>query len=134
MPNFRGSPRVIRAVLPLGTGAVTTQTKLIGMSEVRGRVREIRFAGQGAVTGTSITAAVHKLSADGNTSTSLQSAARDIKLTTGNDETKITASLASNRSTLVLTKDQLLECIITAGSITAGPGDVVVEIVVEPLA
>lgn len=134
MPNFRGSPRIIRRTLPLGTGAVSTGTFLLGFSEVKGRVTAIRYGGQAAVTGTAITAEVKKTSTDGNTDTTLQSAATDIKLTASTDETKIAASLTTTQQDLNINKDQLLQVVITCTAITAGPGDVVVEVVVDPRA
>lgn len=134
MPNFRGTPRAVNRVIALGTSTVTTGTHLVGFAHVKGRIKAVRFGGQGAVTGTSLTAEVKKVSADGDTSTSLQSAAKDIKLTTSTDETELEASLSTTAGALDVLKGQLFEVVITADSVTAGPGDVVVEVEIEPRA
>ena len=134
MPNFRGSPRQVAVVLALGTGAVSTQTKLVGASPCKGKVLEVYFVGQAAVTATSLTAEVKKVVVGGGSSTSLQSAATDIKLTGSTDDIKVAAALSSDSTVRALSKDQIIEVVITADTCTAGPGDLAVVVLIEPRA
>lgn len=131
MPNLRGTPRSVRVVLPLGTGAVATQTKLVGISEVGGRIKAVRFAGQGAVTATSLVAKVQKLSADGDTATDVSSD-RDIKLTAATDQTALSGTLSTVAGVLDIKRGTLFRVVITADACTVGPGDLAVEVEVEP--
>lgn len=132
MPNYRSSPQILRRVLPLGTGAVTTATYLLGAQKIKGRITDIRFYGQSAVTGTSLTAEVFKVATDGNSTTTLQSAATDVKITASTDGTKLAASLTATKGDLDILKDQLLQVVITANTVGTGPGDLVVEVVYDP--
>jgi hypothetical protein len=130
---FQGGKGSVQQVLPLGTGSVTTQTKVIGVMPKKGLVKEIRFHGQGAVTGTTITAEVFARTTAGATGATLQSAARDIKF--GSVEAAkagVTASLTATAPNRMLAEGQLLEVVVTASSITAGPGDFLIEIEFEP--
>lgn len=124
--------RTVARVLPLGTGAVSTATYLLGVVPVAGKVLGIQFVGQAAVTGTSITAEVLVRSADGNSTTTLQASATDVKITASTDETVLAATLTATTANLTLTANAVLEVMITASSITAGPGDVIVQVVYLP--
>lgn len=130
--SLQSAKRQISRVVSLGTGAVSTATYLVGIMPVAGKVTGISYMGQAAVTGTSITADSKGLSADGNTSTTLQSAATDIKLTASTDEVAQAASLTATTANLTLAAGAGIECVITATSITAGPGDLVIQITYVP--
>lgn len=136
MPNvLRRGSITVRRVLPLGTGAVTTATYPLGSTPIKGRIKGVRYSGSAAVTGTAITADVQRIATDGNSATSVQSAATDVKITSGTDKTTLSATLASNGSgTLDLPKNTQLQVVVTANAITAGPGDLVVEVDIEPRA
>jgi len=131
--SANAAKRSIQRVISLGTGSVTTATYLVGIMPVKGKVVRIDFAGQAAVTGTSLTADVRKLSSDGNTATTLQSAATDIKLTASTDEVAQAASLTATVANRTVDANLVLEVVITASSITAGPGDLVVNVVYVPV-
>jgi hypothetical protein len=131
MPNLRGTPRTVKAVLPLGTGSVTTQTRLVGLSEVTGRIKSIKVVGQGAVTATSLVAKVQKVSADGNTNTDLCTNL-NIKLTTDTDETVLDATLSTTAGVLDVKKGTLFQAVVTADTCSAGPGDLLVVVEIEP--
>lgn len=124
--------RQVSHVLALGTSSVSTQTKLVGIMPVEGKVVGISYAGQAAVTGTSLTANVQKLSADGNTATSLQASATDIKLTASTDEVQQDAALTATTANLTVAAGSVLQVVITADTVSAGPGDLVVEITYVP--
>lgn len=125
--------RTVRQTIVLGTGAVSTQTKLVGTIPVAGKIQSITFVGQAAVTGTSITAEVFARTAAGAAGNTLQSAAKDIKFASaGAALTGTAASLTATTANLTLAAGQAFEVVFTATSITAGPGDVSVEIVFVP--
>lgn len=133
MPNFRGSPRMLQRVVALGTGAVSTQTVAVGRIPLKSRVKAIRAVGQGAVTGTSITAEVFARTTAGAAGNTLQSAATDVKFASqAAARTGVAASLTATLANLDLAAGQLLEAVITASSVTAGPGDLVIEVELEP--
>jgi hypothetical protein len=117
-------------MISLGTGAVSTRTDLVGRLPTGGcKVVGIYFTGTDAVTGTGLTAEVKKLSADGNTATTLQASAVDLKLTASTDEVPQAATLTAATTDLTLASGAVLQVVFTASSITAGPGDV--EVLVE---
>lgn len=125
--------RPLQVRVPLGTGAVSTQTILLGiMPASGGKVQSIKFAGQAAVTGTSITAEVFKRSADGNSTTTLQASATDIKLTASTDEVALSATLTATTADRTVAGGLVLECTITCSSITAGPGDLIIDVEFVP--
>lgn len=132
---FEGGKGSLQAVVALGTGAVSTQTKIVGCAGKKCRVRSIRFYGQAAVTGTTITAEVFARTTAGAAGSTLQSAAKDIKFASAAaGKAGVDASLTATTTNLSLAEGQLLEVTFTATSITAGPGDLLVEVEMEPLA
>lgn len=128
-----GLNQTIQAVIALGTGSVSTQTKIVGSIPKKCRITGIRFYGQAAVTGTSLTAQVHARTTAGAAGNDLCSA-KDIKFASAAAaKTGVAATLEStNPEHLNLDEDQLLEVVITATSITAGPGDLLAEIEFQP--
>src|SRR3990167_7015393 len=89
-----GNNLTIQQVIALGTGAVSTQTRIVGSVPQNARVVGIRFYGQSAVTATSLTAEVFARTAAGATGGTPQSAATDIEFTTAAlAKTGIAASL-----------------------------------------
>lgn len=131
--SLQAVKRVVRQSIALGTGAVSTQTKLVGRMPVAGKIISISYVGQGAVTGTSITAETFARTAAGAAGNTLQSAARDIKFaSTAAALTGVDASLTATTANLTLAANQAFETVITATAITVGPGDLAVEIVYVP--
>lgn len=125
--------RTIQRVLSLGTGAVSTATYLLGMMpENGGKVVRIKAAGQAAVTGTSITLNVQKVSADGATATDLLESDIDIELTASTDEEAQVGTLTTTTADLTVAGDLVLQAVVTASSVSAGPGDVIVSIEYVP--
>lgn len=122
---------IMETVVALGTGAVATQARLLGTTPRRMKVIAINFVGAAAVTGTSLTGMVRYRSADGNSTTDLMSAAKDLKITSSNDNVEQQGVLAT--SGLTVPAGRAVECVFTATSITAGPGDVVVQVVCVPV-
>lgn len=111
--------------IPLGTGAVSTQTALLGIVPTSGgKVTAVSVVKQATVTGTSLTADVKQRSADGSTSTSVLNAAIDVKAATNNAASA--GTLSGTAANLALTAGNALEVVVTASSITAGPGDLFV--------
>jgi hypothetical protein len=128
-----GRDQAVQVVLPLGTGAVSTQTKAIAVVPKNCRVTGIRLTGSAGVTGTSITAEVHARTAAGAAGNTLQSAATDVKFANeAAARTGVAASLTATKANLLLRAGQMLQVVVTASSITAGPGDVVVTVLYEP--
>lgn len=131
---FQGGKGSIQQRIALGTGAVSTDTHIVGAVPKKMRVTSIRIYGQAAVTGTSITAEVFARTTAGAAGNTLQSAARDIKFASAAaGKAGVAASLTATSANLVLAEGQLLEVTITATSITAGPDDVLVEVEFTPL-
>lgn len=128
-----GNNLTVQQVVALGTGAVTTQTRIVGSVPQNARLVGIRFYGQAAVTGTTLTAEVFARTAAGAAGVTLQSAATDIKFASAAAaKTGVAASLTATASDLRPAENQLLEVVFTATAITVGPDDLLVEIDYEP--
>lgn len=128
-----GFNQTIQQVVPLGTGAVTTQTKIVGSVPRNCRIVGIRFYAQAGPTATTLTAQVYARTTAGATGNSLQSAATDIDFASAaTAKTGIAASTTTTYGNLRLAENQLLEVTITASGCSAGPGDLLVEIDWEP--
>lgn len=131
---FEGGKGSIQGVAALGTGAVTTQTKIVGVVPKDLKVKDIRFYGQAAVTGT-LTAEVFARTSAGAAGNTLQSAATDIAFASAAaGKTGVAASLTDTVANLSIDEDQLIEVVVTATSVTAGPGDLGVKVEFEPRA
>lgn len=131
--RFEGGKGSVQVALPLGVGAVSTQTKVVASVPKNCVVKAIRFYGQGAVTGTSITAEVFARTSAGAAGNTLQSAATSVAFATAAaGKTGVAASLTATAANLRLNEDRLLEVVVTATSITVGPGDLLVAIEFEP--
>jgi hypothetical protein len=131
--TFKGGRRHLKVTIPLGTGAVSTQTKIVGAFPTKWRTARIRYFGQAAVTGTSITAEVFARTTAGAAGSTLQSAATDIKFASAAAaKAGTTASLTATVANLSGADGQLTEVVVTATSITAGPGDLLVSIEFDP--
>jgi hypothetical protein len=130
--RFEGGEGSLQQVLPLGTGAVTTQTKIVGSIPKHARVTGIRFYGQAAPTATALTAEVFARTKAGATGLTLQDAATDIDFgTAAAAKAGGAAVLATEPNTRVL-EDQLIEVVVTADTCSAGPGDLLVEVEYKP--
>ena len=126
-----GANQSLQRTIPLGTGSVTTQTRIVGVIPRNCRVKRVRFAGQGAVTGTTLTAQVVARTRTGGAGVNLLTAALDVKFGTeaaARVGVAGTLSAAGSRPD----EDQLVEVTLTAASITGGPGDFVVEVEFAP--
>lgn len=134
-PNrFEGGEGSIQQVIPLGTGAVTTQTKIVGSLPKHSIVKGIRFYAQSAPTATALTAEVFARTRAGATGLTLQSAATDIDFASAAlAKTGIAASLSALPVNLRPKEDQLLEVTVTSTTTNPGPGDLLVEIAYEPI-
>ena len=131
--RFQPGNLTTQRVVALGTGVVSTQTRIVGSVSQNARVVGIRFYGQSAVTGTSLTAEVFARTAAGATGATLQSAATDVKFTTAAlAKTGIAASLTATGGDLRPAENQLLEVVFTATDVTVGPDDLLVEVDYEP--
>jgi hypothetical protein len=134
-PNqFKGGPdQMVLGVVALGTGAVSTQTRIVGVVPQDLVVKGIRYYGQAAVTGTTVTAEAHARTAAGAAGASLQSAATDINFASAAaGKAGVAAALTTTTGDRRLAQGQLLEVVVTATSITAGPGDLLVAVEFEP--
>jgi hypothetical protein len=130
---YEGGKGSVQGVVPLGVSSVSTQTKIVGVVPKKCRVKSIRLYGQATVTGTSITAEVFARTAAGGAGNTLQSAARDIKFASAAaGKAGVDASLTATGANLNLDEGQLIEVVVTASSITAGPGDLLVEVEYQP--
>jgi len=117
----------------LGTGAVSTQTKIVGCVPQNCRVIGVRYYGQAAPTATALTAQTYARTTAGATGNSLQSAATDIDFASAAAAKAGTAaSTTATYANLRLDEGQLLEVTVTATACTGGPGDLLVEIDYEP--
>lgn len=128
--------RVKRRVLALGTSTVTTTTYIVGATEFGLKVIAINFFGQAAVTATGLTAEVFARTTAGATGNTLQSAATALHTafdTAAHAKAGVAAALTATAANLTLLAGQLLEVTITASSATAGPGDLLVQIVAVPV-
>lgn len=131
--RFEGGKGSIQGVVALGTGAVSTATKIIGVVPKKARVTSIRIYQQADITGTSLTAEVFARTTAGATGNTLQSAATSLDVAdAAAGKAGQAASLTATTANLHLSEGQLLEVTFTASSVTAGPGDVLVEVEFEP--
>lgn len=130
--QFQGGENSLQNVIPLGTGAVSTQTKIVGSMPKYGRVLGIRMYGQAAVTATSLVAEVFARTKAGATGLTLQTAPVDIEFTTEALAKAGVAVALESEPNVRLLQDQLVEVVITADTCNAGPGDLLVEIEYEP--
>lgn len=131
---FEGGRGAVQGVVPLGTGAVTTQTKIVAAVPKKFKVTAINLYGQAAVTGTSITAEVFARTAAGAAGNSLCTARSIAFASAEAGKAGVGATLTATLADRNLAEGQLLEVVITATSITAGPGDVLVVIEYDPRA
>lgn len=128
-----GRRQTVQQVVPLGAGAVTTQTKVVGVVRRDMRVKGIRFHGQVAPTATALTAEVRARPTSGGAAVTLQSAATNIDFATDAAALAgVEASLTATYANRDLDQDQLLEVTITADTVSAGPGDLLVSVEYEP--
>lgn len=128
-----GNNQSIQGILPLGAGAVTTQTRVVGCVPRNCRVVGIRFYGQDAPTATSLTAEVFARTTAGAAGVTLQSAATDIDFASQAIALAgVDAALTATVTDLHLEEGQLLECVVTANTVNPGPDDLLVEIDFEP--
>lgn len=135
---FEGGKGSIQGVVALGTGAVTTQTRVVGVVPKKLRVSGIRIYQQGDIAGTTptLTAEVYARTTAGAAGNSLQSSTVNMDVAdaaagkAGQD-----ASLTTTEANLDLAEGQLIEVVFTAGgTVSTGPGDVLVEIEFVPRA
>jgi hypothetical protein len=125
--------RAIQRVVSLGTGAVATATRVVGVMPVAGRVTGIRISGQAAVAGTALTAEIYARGTAGGAGNTQQSAALDVKFASAAAaKTGVAAALTATDANLVLEAGQMFEVVITATAITAGPDDLLVAITFVP--
>lgn len=128
-----GLKQRLQHAVPLGTGAVSTQTRAVGVIRRKCRVKSITFHGTAAPTATALTAEVFARTTAGATGNTLQSAATDIDFASAAAaKAGVAASLTATGENLVLEEGQLVEVTVTADTASAGPGDLVVDIEYEP--
>lgn len=126
---FEGGKNALQAAIPLGTGAVSTQTKIVGALPKNARILAIRFYAQAAPTATALTAEVFARTTAGAAGNTLQAAATDIDFATAAAaKTGVDADLVADTADLLLDQDQLIEVVVTADTVSAGPGDLLVAI------
>lgn len=126
-----GKNQSLQRVIPLGVGSVTTQTRTVGTIPRNCRVKKVKFHGQGAVTAAVLTAMVVVRDAEGGNGENLLTAAADIDFATA-AAARVGVEGIIDASEASIDEDQLLECVITATTATAGPGDLVVEVEFAP--
>lgn len=129
---YEGGKGSIQGVVALGTSSVSTQTKIVGVVPKDMKVTSIRFYGQSAVTATTLTAQVFARTSAGATGNDLCSDT-DIDTSEAALKAGVAATLeATNPEHLWLDEGQLLEVTVSAGTCSAGPGDLLVEVEFEP--
>lgn len=133
---FEGGKGSIQGIVALGTGSVATQTRIVGVVPKKMRVKNIRFHAQAVATGTTptLTAEVFARTSAGAAGNTLQSAATNIIFAdAAAAKAGSAASLTATTANLDLAEPQLIEVVVTAGgTVSAGPGDLLVEIEFEP--
>lgn len=130
--RFQGGEGSIQAVIPLGTGAVTTQTKIVGLIPKNCVVQGVRYYGQAAVTATGLTADTYIRTAAGAAGSSVQSAAVSIAFASAAAAKTGTAATLTTGAAVRPNENQLVEVVITATVCSAGPGDLLVEVAFAP--
>ena len=130
---FEGGEGSIQQVIPLGTGAVSTQTKIVGAVPKNFVLESVAFYGQAGVTATTLTAQVYARTRAGAAGKTVQSAAADIDFASAAlAKTGVAAGLTTTLADQRLDNWQLLEVVITANTCSAGPGDLLVDITFKP--
>ncbi len=131
--RYEGGLGSFNAIIPLGIGAVTTQTKLVGAIPKNCRIIGIQYQGQAAVTGTSLTAEAFLRTAAGAAGATLQSAATSIAFASAAAALSSSdAAMTATPANRVAVEGRAVEVVITATAITAGPGDLAVTVRFEP--
>ena len=130
-----GLKQRLHTVIALGTGAVSTQTRAVGVIRRKCRIKSIKFHGTAAPTATALTAEIFARTLAGATGNTLQSAATNIDFASaGAAKAGVAAALTATAANLTLLEGQLLEVTVTADTVSAGPGDLVCVVEYEPLA
>ena len=142
MPPFpkRVAPRVadigpIAGIVALGTGAVSDQNRLVGVVTRDCVVTGVTVKQSADITGTGLTLNLFARTAAGAAGSSIL--ASTVSLDAASAAAALagqTASLSATASALKLTKGMLIEAVLDATSVTAGPGDVAITIEVAPVA
>ena len=128
-----GRKQTIQGIAPLGVGAVTTISHIVGSIPRNCVVTGIRFYGQDAPTATSLTAEVFARTTAGAAGVTLQSAATDIDFASQAIALAgVQASLTATVADLRPAEDRLIEATFTANTCSAGPGDLLVSVEFEP--
>lgn len=130
--SFQGGEGSIQAVLSLGTGAVSTQTKIVGLIPKNCVVTGVRYHGQAQVTATGLTADVYVRTAAGAAGSSVQSAAKSVAFASAAAAKTGVAATMTTGAAVRPNENQLVEVVITADTCSAGPGDLLVEIAFAP--
>lgn len=131
--HFEGGRGLIESVISLGTGGVGTGTFPIGRVPKRCRIVRIRINGTAVVVGTSLTAMVRVWNTAATVTSDLLAAAADIKFTTATAaRLGLVPALHADQARRDAVDGQIVDCVITATAITAGPGEVLVEVEFAP--
>jgi len=128
-----GKNQSIQGIVALGTGAVVTQTKIIGSIPRDCIVTGIRMYAQSAPTATSLVGEVFARSAAGAAGNTLQASTADLDFATAAAaKTGVEATLTATQADRKLSENQLLEVVVTANTVNPGPGDLLVEVEFAP--
>lgn len=129
---YEGGKGSIQGTAALGTGAVTTQTKHVGVVPKKCLVKSIRCYGQAGPTATSLTAQVYARTSAGATGNALCSAVSIDFADAAAAKKGTAATLSTTTSYLHLDQNQLIEVVVTADTCSAGPGDLTTVIEFAP--
>lgn len=130
--RFEGGEGSLQRVVGLGTGAVVTQTVIVGVIPKNARVTAIRFHGQSAVTATSLTAECFARTTAGGTGLTLQDSATNIAFASAAAAKAGVAGTIAGEPNVRPGENQLIEAVLTADTCSVGPGDLAIEVQYEP--
>ena len=134
-PRWAEGGRIkVQGIAALGVGAVSDINKIVCAVPKNMRATGVRVYQQADITGTGLTMDLLVRTAAGATGSSLIASAVSLNVADAaagkaGQEATLTATIA-NRD---LSEGQLIEAVFDATSVTAGPGDVLVEIEGIPL-
>ena len=119
----------LQGIAALGTGAVSDVNKIVAVVPKNMRVTGIRVVQQADITGTGLTVDIFARTAAGATGSSLLASTVSLNVAdAAAGKAGQTATLTATIANRDLAEGQLIEAVFDATSITAGPGDVLVEI------
>lgn len=131
---FEGGKGSLQGRFALGTGAVSDVTSALGCIPKKCKVTSVRAYQQADITGTGLTLDVIARTTAGAAGATLLASVISLDVAdAAAGKAGQSGTLTATPANLALAEGQLIECVFDATSVTAGPGDVIVEVEYSPI-